>query len=94
MVDYYLPSARSFVWSGSQVLLARKSDAVWEEQLVNGLTPAAAASGTSPKEQEDIGRLTFFAGALFGIGGAAIVGAVIEVLHARDWAVVHALGPR
>ncbi|MGO8725601.1 MAG: hypothetical protein ACLPN6_25885 [Streptosporangiaceae bacterium] len=53
----------------------------WLEQLVAGEEPARVAVGVDHGAQSRDDRDTFLAGALVGVAGAALIGAVQEVIH-------------
>jgi hypothetical protein len=55
----------------------------WLEPL-SALSVPALATGTSESEVNLDNLRTFLAGALVGIGGGALVGAIQELTHQRD----------
>lgn len=84
VVGYHIPSAASYDWSSFPTAGVSNNVATWQEDLVGPDTPGRAAIGINPAGQASHDRLTFFAGALLGIAGGAIVAAVQEALHGRD----------
>jgi hypothetical protein len=81
---YYLPKASSYDWPSYPAYSENKSSAEWEEALISGDTVGRAAVGTNQARQASDNFKTFLAGFLIGIGGAAILSAVQEGLHAGD----------
>jgi hypothetical protein len=90
-VHYHLPSAGKYDWSSDPLAADIHSTAEWNETVSHGETPGRAVIGINHAAQANDDKRTFIAGALFGTGGAALVGAVIEALHVRDWEVLRAL---
>jgi hypothetical protein len=89
--NYDLPSASSYDWSSYPTYAVSNSTAEWVETLGPGDTPGRAVTGINHVAQTNDGTRTFIAGALLGLAGAAILAAVIEALHVRDWAEFRAL---
>jgi hypothetical protein len=89
--DYSLPSASSYDWSSYPTYTVSRSAAVWDETLDPGNTAGRTVVGINHVAQADDDTRTFIAGALLGLAGAAILAAVIEALHVRDWAEFRAL---
>lgn len=89
--SYSLPSASSYDWSSYPTDTVSNSTAEWEETLGPGNTAGRAVVGINHVAQTDDDTRTFIAGALLGLAGAAILAAVIEALHVRDWAEFRAL---
>jgi len=89
--DYHIPSASSYDWSSYPTDAASNSTAEWDETLVHGDTAGRAVAGTNHAAQANDDTRTFIAGALLGLAGAAVLAAVIEALHVRDWAEFRAL---
>jgi hypothetical protein len=83
-VGYYIPSASSYDWSSFPALYANDIRAVWLEQLTNGQAFGRVAVGINYTNQQRDSLYTFIAGALVGIGGAALLSSVQEALHAND----------
>jgi hypothetical protein len=84
-VYYPIPLAADYDWSSFPVAVAGSSGAKWEEPLAHGETPARVAVGVNHTAQADDDNKIFIAGALIALAGAAILTAVIEGLHVRDW---------
>jgi hypothetical protein len=82
---YHVSAASSYDWSSYPTWSASKSTAVWRENLNSGDNSGRAVTGTNHVAQANDDTRTFIAGALLGLGGAAILAAVIEALHVRDW---------
>jgi hypothetical protein len=83
---YRLPSASSYDFSSSfPTTYTTKSAAVWEETVLPGDTAQRPAVGTNHAAQTSDEVSTFIAGALVALAGAAILAAVIEAVHTRDW---------
>jgi hypothetical protein len=83
-VVYHFPSASSYDWSSYPVMAASKSAATWQEAVNHGDTATREAVGVDHASQASNDNKTFFAGALLGLAGGAILSAVQEALHARD----------
>ncbi len=90
LVKYLIPSANSYDWS-TVPIEEGNSYAVWEEPLTRGEMAAQASTGVNHVAQEANDTKTFIAGALIGLAGAALVAAIIEAVHMRDWDVIQAL---
>lgn len=84
LAGYQIPSGGSYDWSSFPTLSAGNGYALWEEPLTNGHTPARVAVGINHARQTSENNETFFAGALLGLAGGAIVSAVQEALPASD----------
>jgi hypothetical protein len=82
--QYDIPSASSYDWSSFPALYANDIFATWEEPVANGRVPGRAAVGINHAEQASDDNKTFFAGALIGLAGGALLSAVQEALHAND----------
>jgi hypothetical protein len=91
---YHIPSAASYDWSSVPTEEVDGSVAVWEEPISPGETAALAAVGINHAAQTGDDNKTFIAGALVALAGAALLTAVIEAVHARDWAALRAPAPR
>ena len=81
---YHFPSASSYDWSSYPTVWASKSGAAWQVALIPGDTVGRTAVGIDRARQTSDDNKTFFAGALLGLAGGAILSAVQEALHARD----------
>jgi hypothetical protein len=79
-----VPSADSYDWSSFPTSSASSNGASWEEQLVNGEASARVAVGINHSAQVNDDHRNFLAGAIIGIAGGALLGAVQEGLHAND----------
>ena len=90
---YHIPSAASYDWSTIPTEEVGGSVAVWEEPIPPGETAALAAVGINHAAQTDDDNKTFIAGALVALAGAALLTAVIEAVHVRDWAALRAPAP-
>lgn len=83
-VVYHFPSASSYDWSSYPALWASKSAAAWQEAVNHGDTATRTAVDIDHARRASDNNKTFFAGALLGLAGGAILSAVQEALHARD----------
>jgi hypothetical protein len=89
--DYYwIPNAASYDWTGTPLPNLITSRYVeWIEHVSSGQCPASncksgiALGGINNGAQENANLLSFVAGALIGIAGAALIGAIQEALHAK-----------
>jgi hypothetical protein len=75
------PLASSYDWSGFPTVFANATEAFWDEPITGGAAPGKVAVGINQSNQTRDFNKTFFAGALLGLGGAAILSAVQEALH-------------
>jgi hypothetical protein len=91
---YDLPSASSYDWSADPPVSATNSHAIWEEPVSRGTTAGREAAGIDQAAQASDNFMSFLAGALLALGGAAILAAVIEAVHTRDWDLIRALRPK
>jgi hypothetical protein len=87
-VSYELPRGDSYDWTGgpapySFTAQSGHAGVTWLEPL-SALSVPALATGTSESEVNLDNLRTFLAGALVGIGGGALVGAIQELTHQRD----------
>lgn len=87
-VSYELPRGDSYDWTGGPAPYSFTAQfghtgVTWLEPL-SALTLPALATGTSESEVNLDSLRTFLAGALVGIGGGALVGAIQELTHQRD----------
>jgi hypothetical protein len=82
--DYYnVTSADNFDWS-TQPQLKNATEILWYEPVTSGAAPGIVAAGINhANETKDI-NYTFFAGALIGLAGAALLAAIQETLHVND----------
>lgn len=91
-VSYFIPSASSYDWSSFPATVLSNSIAAWTVYFAktNSLGPSwadtqgqiAVGINRSAQAHDDTG--TFIAGALLGLGGAAIIAGVQEALHTGD----------
>jgi hypothetical protein len=84
IILYQIPSASNYDWSSYPAFLTTKSSASWQIPLVRGATAGRIATGINHVSQTSNDNRTFFAGALLGLAGGAILSAVQEALHAND----------
>ena len=85
---YDLPSASSYDWSADPPVSATNSHAIWEEPVSRGTMAWVEAAGIDQAAQASDNFMSFLAGALLALGGAAILAAVIEAVHTRDWELI------
>jgi hypothetical protein len=81
---YDLPSASSYNWSSFPTQFATDTYAQWNEPVTGSVVSGRVAVGTNYAAQAKDDSETFFAGALIGLAGAALLFAVQEALHAND----------
>jgi hypothetical protein len=79
-----LPDPQKYDWSGFPTDELTSGYASWIEQVTNGVEPGRVAVGIDHTAQSRDDLATFLAGALVGLAGAALIGAVQESL--RLWA--------
>ena len=84
LILYHLRSASSYDWSNSQVALVTSTTAQWQQDVAGSDTPGRAAVGVDHAAQTSDDIKIFIAGALLGIAGGAIIGAVQETMHLSD----------
>jgi hypothetical protein len=85
ITQYKIQSANRYDWSTLPPAYVNGSEAQWLEQTNgNGVLTDVDAVGANHNAQKRDSDLTFLAGALLGVGGGALIGAVQEALHARD----------
>jgi hypothetical protein len=82
--EYDVPSAASYNWSSFQPRTATASSAEWNELVANPGLTGRVVTGINYANQGRDDNETFFAGALIGLAGAALLSAVQEALHAND----------
>ena len=87
---YHINSANSYDWSSFPPKYLYKSSAIWDEPLVPGDTVGRVVEATDHTAQSKDDNRIFIAGALIALGGAAILTALIEAVHAHDWAELRA----
>jgi hypothetical protein len=81
---YHFPSASSYDWSSYPTIGVGKGYAAWQVAVNPGNTEGRTVDGIDLARQTSDTNKTFFAGALLGLAGGAILSAVQEALHARD----------
>jgi hypothetical protein len=81
LAGYQISDASSYDWSAFPTNRVSQSYALWQEALADGDTPGRAAVGINNARQSSDNNKTFFAGALLGLAGAAILSAVQETLN-------------
>lgn len=81
---YNIPSASSYDWAAFPTVLVTGTSATWDENVSGGVLDGRAAVGTDHANEAKDNSKTFVAGALLGLGGAALLSAVQEALHAND----------
>lgn len=90
VASYDVASASSYDWSADPPVSATNSVAIWEEPVHRGVTAGRVAAGIDQAAQASDAFISFLAGALVALGGAAILAAVVEAVHTRDWDVIRA----
>jgi hypothetical protein len=90
LTGYKIQSPARYDWSSPT---ARDSGdyAVWTEPLTKGYTSGLSVTGVNHTAQSHEDLMTFLAGALVALGGGAILAAIIEAVHRRDWDTIRAL---
>jgi hypothetical protein len=90
LTGYKIPSPARYDWSSPT---ARESGnyAIWTEPLAKGYTSGLSVTGVNHTAQSHEDLMTFLAGALVALGGGAILAAIIEAVHRRDWDTIRAL---
>lgn len=81
---YPIRSASQYDWTSYEPEDTTSHSAVWQEQLTVGDTPSRVAVGINHAGQAHNDLLSLLAGTLLGLGGATLLSAVQETLHARD----------
>lgn len=84
LAGYEIPSAASYDWSSFQPQSFTKGFTVWAEDFSVGDTQSRVVVGINHSAQTRDDFLIFLAGAVIALGGAAILAATQEALHARD----------
>jgi hypothetical protein len=80
LVAYHIPATASYDWSGTPAAALPGAFAGWTEPLTGIDTPAKIAVGINESRQSSDSHLTFLAGALIGVAGGALVGAIQELV--------------
>jgi hypothetical protein len=78
------PAASSYDWSSFPAESLNGARAVWDEPVTGGATQGRVAVGINHANQTKENNKAFFAGALIGLAGGALLSAVQEALHAND----------
>jgi hypothetical protein len=89
--NYSLPNASSYDWNtGPQPLTVGKRSVTWSPsvapvsgELTDFQSDAVAVGGVDDAAQQRQTLMTFVAGALLGVGGGALIGALQEAVHVR-----------
>jgi hypothetical protein len=82
LVTYYLRPA-GYDWTGGPRPTLTHTDSVSWVQALPALTNPVLVSATNPAAQQHAAFMTFFAGALVGVAGGGLIGAVQEAIHLR-----------
>lgn len=78
------PLGSNYDWSALPTLFGNGTKVLWSEPVTGGLSPGRIAVGINQANQTKNSNKTFFAGALIGLAGGALLSAVQEALHAND----------
>lgn len=78
------PLASSYDWSALPTQFVNSTSAFWDEPVTGGSSPGRVAVGINQANQAKNSNKTFFAGALIGLAGGALLAAAQEALHAND----------
>jgi hypothetical protein len=81
---YNVISADGYDWSAFQPQLINSTQIFWDEPVTGGATAGIVAVGINHANEAKDSNETFFAGALIGLAGGALLAAVQEALHAND----------
>ena len=82
--QYNIPSASSYDWATFPTSFDNSSYAVWDEGVSGGVLDGRAAVGIDNANEAKDNNKTFIAGALLALGGAALLSALQEALHANE----------
>jgi hypothetical protein len=81
-VTYWgLPSPQKYDWSSRPPSEETRSYSIWTEEVAGGYQPPEMAVGVDHSAQDQESTDTFLAGAIVGVAGAALIGALQEFLH-------------
>lgn len=83
-VGFHIPNASSYDWSTFPTQKLTSSAVVWSQYLNTGDNQGRITVGANHSRQANDTNLTFFAGALIGIAGAAILAGLQEFFHSFD----------
>ena len=85
MLTYYeIPAAASYDWPSFQPEGFQDGRVIWAEDLSSNDTQSRVAVGINYSAQTRDDFMIFLAGALVGLMGGALIGAVQEFWNARD----------
>lgn len=91
IIGFHVPAPASYDWSSfpssfpSSFSPSRGGPTIaWAEPLVGGETPGRVINGTNHARQRTDANMTFLAGALIGVAGAALLISVQEAMHSSD----------
>ncbi len=85
LTRYRLQAANTYDWPTFPPAFSDSTSAEWLEQMTSpGDIPDLEATGVNHGVQAQDNDLTFLAGALVGVAGGALLGAIQEALHASD----------
>jgi len=84
VTTYAIPSGSSYDWTTLPPRWSNGNKVQWGEQIGSGGLDGIAVLGINQSNQAKDDTETFFAGALLGLAGAALLSAVQEALHAND----------
>jgi len=76
-----LSGTESYDWSSFPTTLNTTAYISWIEEVMNGIVPARSAVGINHAAQSQDDHYTFIAGALVGVAGGALIGALQEIMH-------------
>jgi hypothetical protein len=77
----FIPSASSYDWSSSRPTTVESSSVTWAVGLKDDDTAGRTVVGINHAREANDVTSSFFAGALIGLAGAAILSAIQEALH-------------
>jgi len=83
-IGFRIPSAASYGWSSIPSIVPGSSRIAWSERLAVGDTPGQVIDGTNHARQRIDANLTFLAGALIGVAGAAFLISLQEAMQLLD----------
>jgi hypothetical protein len=76
-----LPSPQKYDWSSRPPSEETRSYSTWTEEVADGYQSPEMAVGVDHSAQDQESTDTFLAGAIVGVAGAALIGALQEFLH-------------
>jgi hypothetical protein len=79
--NFFIPSASSYDWSSSPPSSVDSSSVHWMEELKTDDIAGQTTVGVNHSREANDATLSFLAGALIGLAGAAILSAIQEALH-------------